>query len=57
MFKDGYDSIVESAAIMTQAAASDVSKDPRSTPAILQRTAGVANSRYPNLNVSLAFVP
>ena len=57
LFKDGYDSIVESAGIMTQAAANDVSKDPKSTPAILQRTSGVANSRYPNLNVSLAFVP
>jgi phosphoserine phosphatase RsbU/P len=57
LFKDGYDSIVESAGIMTQAAASDVSKDPRSAPTVLQRTAGVASSRYPNLNVSLAFVP
>jgi serine phosphatase RsbU (regulator of sigma subunit) len=57
LFKDGYDSIVESAGIMTQAAANDVSKDPGSTPAILQRTAGVAKSRFENLNVSLAFVP
>ena len=57
LFKDGYDSIVESAGIMTQAAASDVSKDPRAAPTILQRTSGVANSRYPNLSVSIAFVP
>ena len=57
LFKDGYDSIIESAGIMTQAAANDVSKDPKAVPAILQRTAAVANSRYPNLNVSLAFVP
>ena len=57
LFKDGYDSIVESAGIMTQASANDVAKDPKSVPAILQRTSTVANSRYPNLNVSLAFVP
>ena len=57
LFKDGYDSMVESVGIMAQAAATDIGKDPKSALEMLQRTEQVARSRFPNLNVSFAFLP
>ena len=57
LFKDGYDSMLESVGIISQAAASDVARDPAAVKDILTRTHRVSRERFRGLNVSVAFVP
>jgi sigma-B regulation protein RsbU (phosphoserine phosphatase) len=57
LFKDGYDSMLESVGIMAQAAASDIAREPASVKEVLTRTHRVAGDRFRNLNVSIAFIP
>jgi sigma-B regulation protein RsbU (phosphoserine phosphatase) len=57
LFRDGYDSMLESVGIIAQAAASDVARDPSSVKDILARTHRVSRERFRNLSVSVAFIP
>jgi sigma-B regulation protein RsbU (phosphoserine phosphatase) len=57
LFRDGYDSMIESVGIIAQASAGDIAREPKNAAAILRRTQDVARARFPDLNVSVAFVP
>ena len=57
LFKGGYDGLIEDITVLTEAAATDVARDPANVAAILNRSHRVAGVRHQNLNVSLAFVP
>ena len=57
LFKDGYDGMLESVGIISQAAAADVARDPKTLTDTLKRTHRVAGDRFPGLNVSVAFIP
>lgn len=57
LFKDGYDSMLESVGIISQAAAADIARDPSAVKDVLTRTLRVSRERFRNLNVSVAFLP
>ncbi|MDQ3489128.1 MAG: SpoIIE family protein phosphatase [Acidobacteriota bacterium] len=57
LFKEGYDALIEDITVLTEAAATDVARDPAEVDAILKRSHRVAGVRHQHLNVSLAFVP
>jgi sigma-B regulation protein RsbU (phosphoserine phosphatase) len=57
LFKDGYDAMTESIGIISQAAATDIARAPASVPDVLKRTRQIAHERFPNLNMSMIFIP
>ena len=55
LFKDGYDAMVDDIALIAQAAATEIGRDPKTIGATLRGNQSAVRQRYPE--ISLAFLP